>query len=50
MNRYTIDLKIHAKLADWLSMNYTNKWERQGLSETYLYDRFVLPQHRSSLA
>jgi TonB-linked SusC/RagA family outer membrane protein len=41
MNRYTIDSKIHAKLADWLSMNYTNKWERQDyLKPTYMTGLF----------
>lgn len=29
MNRYTVDAKIQAKLAPWLTMKYANKWQRE---------------------
>lgn len=28
-DRYTVDAKISAKLTDWATMNYTNKWTRE---------------------
>ena len=37
MNRYTIDAKISAKLAEWARLNYTTKWTREDYSRpTYL--------------
>jgi len=29
MNRYTLDAKIQAKLTPWLTMRYSNKWQRE---------------------
>ena len=40
-NRYTIDAKISAKLADWATMNYTNKWTREDYDRpTYMTGLF----------
>lgn len=40
-NRYTIDAKISAKLTDWATMNYTNKWTREDYDRpTYMTPLF----------
>ena len=40
-NRYTIDAKISAKLTDWATMNYTNKWTREDYDRpTYMTGLF----------
>ena len=40
LNRYTVDAKINAKLADWITLNYATKWTRED------YDR---PTYMSGL-
>ena len=40
--RYTLNSKISVKLADWVTMNYNNKWTREAYDRP-LYDRSVLP-------
>lgn len=36
-NRYTLNSKISAKLTDWLTLNYTNRWSREDNSApTYI--------------
>lgn len=40
-NRYTVDAKISAKLTDWATMNYTNKWTREDYDRpTYMTGLF----------
>lgn len=40
-NRYTLNGKISAKLTDWATMNYTNKWTREDYSRpTYMTGLF----------
>ena len=40
-NRYTMDAKISAKLTDWATMNYTNKWTREDYDRpTYMTGLF----------
>lgn len=40
-DRYTIDAKISAKLTDWATMNYTNKWTREDYDRpTYMTGLF----------
>ncbi len=40
-NRYTIDSKISARLTDWLTVNYTNKWTREDYERpTYMTGLF----------
>lgn len=39
--RYTMDAKISAKLTDWATLNYTNKWTREDYSRpTYMTGLF----------
>ena len=40
-NRYTLNAKISAKLADWITVNYTSKWTREDYERpTYLTGLF----------
>ena len=40
-NRYTIDAKLSAKLTDWVTINYTNKWSREDYERpTYMNGLF----------
>ena len=40
-NRYTVDSKISAKITDWLTLNYTNKWTREDYQRpTYMTGLF----------
>lgn len=40
-NRYTLNSKISAKLADWVTMNYSNKWTRENYDRpTYMTGLF----------
>lgn len=40
-NRYTMNAKISAKMTDWLTMNYSNKWTREDYSRpTYMTGLF----------
>ena len=40
-NRYTVDSKISAKITDWLTLNYANKWTREDYSRpSYLSPLF----------
>ena len=40
-NRYTMDSKISAKITDWLTLNYTNKWTREDYERpTYMTGLF----------
>ena len=40
-NRYTIDAKISAKLADWITLNYATKWTRSDYDRpTYMTGLF----------
>ena len=40
-NRYTLNAKLSAKLADWITVNYTTKWTREDFDRpTYLTSLF----------